>query len=95
MADRIQARALDRIGELMKAIPASKGGRPSEETKLGTQLSLSDREQARIQAGLSKSQAKDAVSINNIPCNEFNAAVEGDNSPTAKALGLECSFSPL
>src|SRR4249920_1073731 len=35
MADRIQARAIRRCGELLKQVPASAGGRPSE-TREGT-----------------------------------------------------------
>ena len=84
MADRIQARALDRCGELMRQIPAGQGRR-SDLIPPG-EVSLSDREQARIAAGLSKKQAANALSINNIPRDEFEAAVESENPPTAKAL---------
>jgi hypothetical protein len=84
MADRIQARAIDRVGELMRSIPKASGGNQS---KKGTgPLFASPREQARVKAGLSKDQVRDAVRINNIPRDEFEAAVESDNPPTIKAL---------
>jgi hypothetical protein len=56
--DCIQARALDRAGELMRQIPASKGGSPTHaSTQSPGQLSVSPREQARIAAGMSNSTA--------------------------------------
>jgi hypothetical protein len=60
-ADRIQARALDRVGELMRQIPPAKTGPKLESPG---ELQFSPREQARIAAGLSPRQAKDALSIN-------------------------------
>jgi hypothetical protein len=71
MADRIQARALKRIGELIRQIPkATKWDQKSPE-----QLSISPREQARIVAGLSGGQAKDALAIDSIPDGRFEEAV--------------------
>jgi len=67
MADRIQARALDRCGELLRAIPAEKGGQPwQKSTNGGTPISrLTPREQAARAAGLSKDQQNTALRINN------------------------------
>jgi hypothetical protein len=47
MADRIQARALDRCGELYKQIPVAK---PGPKLELPGRLQLSPREQPRIEA---------------------------------------------
>jgi hypothetical protein len=74
MADRIQARALDRCGELMRQIPKAAGGDQSKNSPEG--IFATPREQTRIAAGLSKKQAANALSINNIPRDEFEAAVE-------------------
>jgi hypothetical protein len=64
MADRIPARALDRVGELLREIP--KGARRPK-NNLPEQINLSPREQARIAAGPSKNQAAYAPTINAIP----------------------------
>jgi hypothetical protein len=85
MADRIQARALDRVGELMRQIPAE-GGPGRGKTKSPGELSFSPREQARITAGLSGKQAKNALAINAVPRDQFEAAAESSNPPTAKAI---------
>jgi hypothetical protein len=82
MADRIQARAIDRCGALIKQIPKGSGGAK----KSGSQLSLSDRDLARIAAGLSRHQAKTAVSVSNVPRARFEREVEGDNPPSVTKL---------
>ena len=84
MADRIQARAIDRCGQLIKQIPADKGGRPK--TGSGPQPSLTDRELARIAAGISKHLAKTAVAVNSIPRARFEREVEGANPPSVTKL---------
>jgi len=84
MADRIQARAISRAGELLQQIEPSKGGRPSE-TKEGALPSLS-RTQAAEDAGMSDWQRKTALRVANVPRDEFEAAVESENPPTVTQL---------
>jgi hypothetical protein len=86
MADRIQARAIDRCGQLIKQIPKNAGRPPAGETKLPGQLNLSDRDVARIAAGISKHLAKTAVAVSNIPRARFEREVESDNPPSVKKL---------
>lgn len=82
MAMRIQLRALDRIGELIKLIPTAQGTRNDlRELPPG-----SPREQARAAAGLSEDQAKTAIRLNNIPRDVFEAQVERDDPPSVTAL---------
>jgi hypothetical protein len=69
-ADRIQARALNRVGVLMRQIPKAAGGDQSK--KSPEQLFASPRELARIAAGLSKPQAKDALAINAIKSSRYS-----------------------
>jgi hypothetical protein len=83
MADRIQARALDRVGALLRQIP--KQSPPGKINTPGS-IYLSPREQARIKAGLSKKQKDNALQINGIPRDQFESLVESDNPPSAKKL---------
>jgi hypothetical protein len=87
MCRRIQARALERCGELLKSIPAAKGGRPSE-TRAGDHPSLSSefaadgfdridsRNAAARAAKLSPHQMKTALRVANVPKDSFEAQVE-------------------
>jgi hypothetical protein len=91
MADRIQARALDRCRELLRQIPTSPGGRPSNEIKglkttLPGQSSFSPRTRAIENAGMSEHQAYAALAINGIPRPQFEELVEAAEPPTAKKL---------
>jgi hypothetical protein len=54
MADRIQRRAIDRVGELIRQIPPAPGQRNDIEPKGAASLRLSPRQQATSAAGLSK-----------------------------------------
>jgi len=65
MADRIQSRATRRCGELLKQIPASAGGRPSENS--GGQPPELTRTSAATDAGLSERRRKTALRVANIP----------------------------
>jgi hypothetical protein len=82
MANRIQARAIRRCGELLREFD----GRPrnSEKQKEGTHLLL--RREAGANAGLSSNQVKTAVRVANVNGEVFEAAVEGENPPTVTAL---------
>ena len=87
MAVRIQARAIRRCGELLRTVPASLGGRPSE-TREGAHPSLT-REQAATDAGRSKHQRKTALRLTAIPEQDFVAQLESDKPPTVTALAKQ------
>jgi hypothetical protein len=80
MADRIQARAVNRMGELLK----EHDGRGDHRKSGGTPTS--SRREVAEQAGISKDQQVQAVRVANVPRDQFEAAVEGDNPPTVTAL---------
>lgn len=79
LADRIQARAVRRCGELYKQLESKQGAR----TDLGT---VPTRSSAAESAGLSERQRKTALRVANVPAEEFEAAVESENPPTITAL---------
>jgi hypothetical protein len=76
MADRIQARAIRRCGELLKQIEPAKNQHGRAPT----------RAQAAEDAGLSEHQRKTALRVANVSMDEFERQVEGDNPPTVTAL---------
>jgi hypothetical protein len=84
MADRIQARAVLRCGELLQQIPPDPGGRPSK-TQDGAVPSLT-RTQAADNAGLSERQRKTALRVASIPPKEFEKTIESANPPTVTQL---------
>lgn len=84
-ADRIQARAIRRCGELLKQFE-SKGGRPSETSKATlTSFPQSQREAAES-AGMSLHQQRTAVRVANVPSETFEAHVESEAPPTVTKL---------
>lgn len=85
MADRIQARAIRRCGELLNQIKADVGGRPPKETGPGAQTSFTRTDAAR-EAGLTRHQHHTAVRVARVPAPEFEEAVEADEPPTVTAL---------
>lgn len=88
-ADRIQARATRRVGELLKEIPPQErlgAGRPPKEIDERRPPSISPRQEAARSAGLSPDQAKQAVRVANVPEEEFEADVESDDPPTVTEL---------
>jgi hypothetical protein len=93
LAMRIQGRAMRRVGELLKEIKPSKGGRPTEETYVGADIGLSRSEAAR-QAGLSDRQKNTALRVASIPPAEFEAAVESDKPRTGRARELFGALIP-
>lgn len=96
MADRIQARAIRRCGELLKQIEPGKTG-PKPELQDGAVLQLT-RTQAAEQAGLSERQRKTALRVANVPEQDFNQSVESDNPPTVTTLaemGKQSKPKPL
>lgn len=80
-ADRIQARAVCRAGELLREYDA-RGGDRSKSVGDGT----FGQRQAAAEAGMSKRQQVTAVRVANVPKEEFEAVVEGDNPPTVTKL---------
>jgi hypothetical protein len=84
LADRIQARAIRRCGELLKTFNTGPdGGRPKENGE-GTHT-VSQRAAAE-QAGLSKHQQVTAVRVANVPTDQFEQTVESDMPPTVTKL---------
>lgn len=84
MAERIQARAIRRCGELLRQIERpEQGGRPKEN---GAGTHTVSRRQAAEEAGLSRHQQIQATRVANIPEDDFNQAVESDNPPTVTKL---------
>jgi hypothetical protein len=84
MADRIQARAIRRCGELLQQIEPAKTG-PKPELKDGAVPQLG-RTEAADDAGLSERQRKTALRVANIPEAEFETAIESDKPPTVSSL---------
>jgi hypothetical protein len=83
-AERIQARAIRRCGELLKQIePASKHN--AQKTK-GGQPPFVSRTDAARQAGLSEHQQKQAVRVASVPQEQFDNQVESDEPPTVTKL---------
>lgn len=96
MADRIQARAIRRCGELLRQIEADKGGRPPK-THDGADIGFSRTEAAR-EAGLSERQKVTALRVANIPQPDFEKAVESESPPTVTRLaeqGKQAKPKPL
>ena len=90
MADRIQARAIDRCGELLKAIEPGKPGPRS----VGASPPIS-RAQAARDAGLSRDQRHTALRVASIPRDEFERLVESDDPPTVTELARRGTTLPL
>ena len=81
---RIRARAIQRCGELLKAIEAGRAGRPPEKsTPAPTQIS---RSKAARDAGMSQRQKETALRVANVDRDEFERDVESDDPPTVTAL---------
>lgn len=97
MADRIQARAIRRCGELLKQVEADKGGYHKNYAHDGTGTSIT-RTQAAAAAGLSERQKVTALRVANVPQPEFEAAVESESPPTVTRLaeqGKQAKPKPL
>lgn len=83
MADRIQARAVKRCGELLHEIDPSRGA--NQHIREGA-LPKVTRTSMATDAGLSEHQRKTALRVANVPETEFERAVESDQPPTVTAL---------
>lgn len=82
-ADRIQARAIRRCGELLKQFDGRGGGQAEKE---GALLSAPTRRDVAQGAGLSEHQAKTAVRVANVPAETFDQHVESEAPPTVTKL---------
>ena len=80
-ADRIQARAIRRCGELLKQFDGR--GRPAENTDGAVSIS---QKQAARSAGLSERQQVTAVRVANVPSDTFESEVDGPSPPTVTKL---------
>ena len=78
-ADRIQARAIRRCGELLKQFDGRGEHRKGEGA-------LPSSRQMATDAGLSEHQHKQAVRVANVPANDFEQAVESEAPPTVTRL---------
>lgn len=82
-ADRIQARAVRRMGELLKEYTLPHELRYSHALRTGT---LPSQKSVAAEAGISKHQLRQAVSVATVPADQFEAAIESDKPPTVTAL---------
>ena len=82
LADRIQSRAVRCCGDLLKVYRAP--GTRTDKPNTGT-VARSQKE-AATEAGMSQRQRETAVSVANVPTEQFEAAVESDDPPTVTAL---------
>lgn len=85
MAQKILDRAIQRGGELLLEVEASKGGRPSK-TKVGGGPSSMTRKALAEEAGISERQAKDMVRVARVPFEQFESLVESDDPATVTEL---------
>jgi hypothetical protein len=84
MAVGIQARAIKRCGELLRALQgAEHGGRPQKNNGGAPHFSAWSGEKCRFV----ESQEKQAKRVANVPDEEFEELVESDNPPTVSRLG--------
>jgi hypothetical protein len=84
LATRIQARAMQRVGELLKEIKPAQGRRTDLQPHAGA--NIKSRSEAAREAGLSDRQKNTALRVASIPPDEFEAAVESDKPPTVTEL---------
>ena len=80
-ADRIQARAIRRCGELLKQF----NGRGNNQHEDG-EGALPTQKQAASDAGISEHQRKTAVRVANVPAETFERHVESEAPPTVTKL---------
>ena len=86
-ADRIQARAIRRAGELLKEFDG-RDGRNLPKTEGSHGFNPTQR-QAADESGMSEHQQLQAVRIANVPEKEFETAVDSENPPTVTQLAEE------
>jgi hypothetical protein len=84
-ADRIQARAVRRMGELLQEIDGSTRNKDTS-APLGKEGALLTQKDVADAAGISEHQRKQSVRVANVPKNKFDSKVESDKPPTVTAL---------
>lgn len=84
MADRIQARAIRRCGELLKQIEPGNGARDGKRRE-GALPPLT-RTEAAEEAGLSEHQRKTALRVASVPAEDFEQQIESPAPPTVTQL---------
>jgi len=92
MADRIQARAIRRAGELLKQIEPAKNQHVAN-ARDGT--GPRTRHEAATDAGLSERQRKTALRVANVPEQDFTEQVESDAPPTVTKLAEQGKRKPV
>lgn len=92
MADRIQARAIRRCGELLRLVQPASGARTDVQPQDGTDPRFT-REQAASGAGLSERQRKTALRVAAVPQASFVEQVESQSPPTVAALAKQGTVS--
>jgi hypothetical protein len=90
MAHRIQARAVRRLGELIKLEPSAQGQRNELGAAGGPK---SPRQQSAEAAGLSKRQVKTAVRVARVPPADFERQVESVCPPSITELARQGTLS--
>lgn len=83
LADRIQARAVRRCGELLKQFDGRGGDRSKNNA---TVVSAPTQKSAADKAGMSQRQRETAVRVAKVPADKFDRAVEGDEPLTVTKL---------
>jgi hypothetical protein len=83
LSDRIQARAVRRMGELLKQFDGQ--GRRTDQHKEGTLQKLTQTEMAKS-VGISEHQRKQAVRVANVPAEKFETAIEQPKPATVTQL---------
>ena len=78
VADRIQARAIRRCGELLKQVAPDKGGYHGNYAYDAADMSIT-RTQVAKDAGMSERQKVTALRVASIPQPEFEREVESDH----------------
>lgn len=85
MADRIQARAIRRCGELLKQVPVNHDRGNQHRQREGDHPQPTRTEVAE-QAGLSEHQRKTAIRVANVRPDDFERQIESETPPTVTAL---------
>jgi len=83
MAERIQARAVRRCGELLKDIPSGQGSRNQHGQLRDGAVT---RQEAARRAGLSERQKVTALRVARVPGQQFEALLEGEAPPSVAKL---------
>lgn len=86
-ADRIQARAIRRMGELLKQIPTARGENLPNVERDGTVPTGVVR--AATNAGISERQRKTAIRVARVPADSFDDQVESEAPPTITELARQ------